>query len=207
MDRLDGLPGSVKERFECRQWRNALAVLQGAFPAEWADLVEVLETFKLCKSAITSSGGNKSTIASAIDSHFAKLGWQETGFETRVTVRQMPAVGAYSEISYESPTHKVDCFKNGVGVEVEWNNKDTFFDRDLNNFRLLHDLRVLGVGVIITRGDGIRDLAMRLGREGSVYGATTTHWSALIPRMEGGGGGGCPILAVGITEACYDREC
>ena len=30
--------------------------------------------------------------------------------------------------------------KNGFGLEIEWNNKDPFFDRDLNNFRLLFDL-------------------------------------------------------------------
>jgi len=33
----------------------------------------------------------------------------------------------------------VDCFKNRVAIEVEWNNKDPFYDRDLNNFRLLYD--------------------------------------------------------------------
>ncbi len=37
---------------------------------------------------------------------------------------------------WDSPTHKVDCFKGRVGLEIEWNNKDPFYDRDLNNFRL-----------------------------------------------------------------------
>lgn len=35
----------------------------------------------------------------------------------------------------QSPTHEVDEYKNYVAVEMEWNNKDPFFDRDLNNFR------------------------------------------------------------------------
>ena len=42
-----------------------------------------------------------------------------------------------------SPTHKVDCYKNRIALEIEWNNKDPFFDRDLNNFRLLFDLRAI----------------------------------------------------------------
>jgi len=42
----------------------------------------------------------------------------------------------------ETPTHKVDCFKNRVALEIEWNNKDPFFDRDRNNFRLLFDQRI-----------------------------------------------------------------
>jgi hypothetical protein len=33
------------------------------------------------------------------------------------------------------PTHKIDNFKNRIGLEVEWNNKTEFYDRDLNNFR------------------------------------------------------------------------
>jgi hypothetical protein len=31
----------------------------------------------------------------------------------------------------------LDWFKSGVGLEMEWNNKDPFYDRDLNKFRLL----------------------------------------------------------------------
>ena len=38
-----------------------------------------------------------------------------------------------------------------MALEIEWNNKDPFYDRDLNNFRLLFELRVVSVGVIVTR--------------------------------------------------------
>jgi hypothetical protein len=92
-----------------------------------------------------------------------------------------------------------------VAVEIEWNNKDPFFDRDLNNFRLLFDLRVVSVGVIITRGDALQDLFDKLGR-GKSYGASTTHLSKLLPRLRGGGGGGCPVLIFGITQARYVED-
>ena len=180
-----------------------MAVLSGAYPDEWADLLRVLRDFRLRHSQLMNPGGNLSQMSRSIDGHFRRLGWRETGFDTRVTVRQHPSEEG-EPFEYDSPTHKVDSFKNHVGVEVEWNNKDTFFDRDLSNFRLLFDLRVLGVGVIITRGDDIGALAVRLGRERSVYGATTTHWNTLVPRLEGGAGGGCPVLAFAISEACYD---
>jgi len=39
---------------------------------------------------------------------------------------------------------------------------------------------------------------------GSSYGNSTTHMSKLLPRLEGGAGGGCPILVFGIRAACYD---
>ena len=93
-------------------------------------------------------------------------------------------------------------FKNSVAVEIEWNNKDPFFDRDLNNFRLLHGLRTVSVGVIITRSDELQEIFKSLGR-GSSYGNSTTHMSKLLPRIEGGGAGGCPILVFGIKPSLY----
>ena len=102
----------------------------------------------------------------------------------------------------DSPTHKVDCYKNRIALEIEWNNKDPFFDRDLNNFRLLFDLRAISVGVIITRCDALQNIFDTIGR-GKSFGASTTHMSKLLPRLIGGGGGGCPILVFGIRPTLY----
>jgi hypothetical protein len=101
-----------------------------------------------------------------------------------------------------SPTHKVDCYKNQVALEIEWNNKDPFFDRDLNNFRLLFELRAISIGVTVTRCDRLQEVFDELGK-GASYGSSTTHMSRLLPRIEGGGGGGCPILVFGITKKLY----
>ena len=79
-------------------------------------------------------------------------------------------------------------FKGRVALEVEWNNKDPFYDRDLNNFRLLFDLRVIEVGVIVTRATELQSLFVEVGRDKSSYGASTTHLDKLLPRMEGGWG-------------------
>jgi hypothetical protein len=89
-----------------------------------------------------------------------------------------------------------------VALEIEWNNKDPFFDRDLNNFRLLFDLRAVSVGVIVTRADELQRIFKEIGR-GSSYGASTTHMSKLLPKIEGGGAAGCPLLVFGITAALY----
>ncbi len=105
----------------------------------------------------------------------------------------------------ESPTHKIDCYKNKVALEIEWNNKDPFYDRDLNNFRLLFDLRAISVGVIITRSDELQDIFNELGR-GDSYGASTTHIGKLLPRIEGGSGAGCPILVFGMTKNLYEDD-
>ena len=103
---------------------------------------------------------------------------------------------------YVTPTHLVDCFKGRVALELEWNNKDPFFDRDPNNFRLLFDLRAIDVGVILTRASELQQVFEGLGK-GASYGNSTTHHGKLWPRLEGGGGGGCPVLAFAITPALH----
>jgi len=194
---LDLLPDFVRTHYEIHEWKHACAILKQDFPQEWNEIVAVLKQFRLRKSWITVGGGRKSKVAEAFDSALGGYGWKEKGFDTKVVV---------DNESLDSPTHKVDCFKNRVALEIEWNNKDPFFDRDLNNFRLLFDLRVVSVGVIITRCDELQDIFDSLGR-GSSYGSSTTHMSKLLPRIQGGGGGGCPLLVLGIKKSLYEEDC
>jgi hypothetical protein len=156
----------------------------------------VLTAFRLRKSWINTGGGRKSQVSAAIDNALLAKGWVEKDFSTRLVV---------DDNVMDSPTHKVDCYKNRVALEIEWNNKDPFFDRDLNNFRLLFDLRAISVGVIVTRCDELQTIFDGLGR-GQSYGASTTHMSKLLPRMQGGAGGGCPLLVFGITNKLYIED-
>lgn len=190
------LPQFLREHYEIHEWRHALAVLRSDFRSEHDDIVDVLTRFRLQRSWVTVGGGRKSKVSEWIDGELLKHGWRAKNFDTRITV---------DELSIESPTHEVDCFKNRIALEIEWNNKDPFFDRDLNNFRLLFDLRAISVGVIITRCDELQEIFDDLGR-GSSYGASTTHMSKLLPRIQGGGGAGCPILVFGIRKSLYVED-
>jgi hypothetical protein len=187
------VPADIQQRYEVREWRNAAAVLKEANPAEWADILEVLRGFSLLASDIITPGGSKSDIAGKLDGPLTSRGWIEHMFTTKITV---------DAVVYDSPTHKVDCFKGRVALEVEWNNKDPFYDRDLNNFRMLYDLRVIDLGVIVTRCSELQAIFKALGR-GKSFGNSTTHMAKLLPRLEGGSGGGCPVLTFGIAQTCY----
>ncbi len=190
------VPAEVADLYEVHEWRNAAAVFKEANPPEWFDVLTVLHDFRLKRSAILKAGGRKSAISDALDKPLYDRGWKEHKFNTRISV---------DGTEYDSPTHKVDCFKGKVALEVEWNNKDPFYDRDLNNFRLLFELRVIDVGVIITRCDELQAIFDELGR-GESFGNSTTHLSKLLPRLEGGGGGGCPILVFGIGHHVYVED-
>lgn len=190
------LPQYIRDNYEVHEWKHACAILKQDFQNEWNDVVEVLSAFHFRRSWLTVGGGRKSKISEAIDSELYARGWVEKQFDTEIVI---------DANRIESPTHQVDCFKNRVALEIEWNNKDPFFDRDLNNFRLLFELRAVSVGIIITRCDNLQEIFNDLGR-GSSFGASTTHMSKLLPRIEGGGGGGCPVLVVGISKALYIED-
>jgi len=192
--RLPRIPRRIQELFQVREWRHATAILAGDFPGEWRDLLQVVNGIRLPKSMITRGGGNKSPISRSINGMFKARGWSEKRFNVRIHV---------DDQEFPSPTHGIDYYKNGVGIETEWNNKDPFYDRDLNAFRLLHQLRVISVGVIITRTDELQEIFDALGR-GASFGESTTHLRKLLPKIEGGGAGGCPLLVFAIRKALYD---
>ncbi|MBI2511288.1 MAG: restriction endonuclease [Opitutae bacterium] len=199
------LPKFIRDNYTVKEWRHASSILQADFPVLLEEICDVLTRFRLKKSEVVVGGGSKTKIAGWIDGELRTKGWIEKQFKTAFMV---------DERRIESPTHKVDCYKatelGGIGFEIEWNNKDPFFDRDLNNFRLLFELRTISVGVILTRAEDLKDLFRDLTDRGlkpsSSFGESTTHWGKLLPRLEGGAGGGCPVLAFGITQKLYTED-
>ncbi len=191
---LDLIPEALHAKYYFEERDHACAILARDFQSEFQDILDCLTNFTLRKSAIMTPGGGRSPIPIAIDSFLVGRGWAEKSFSIQIEVD-----GELIPI----PTHKVDNFKNRIGVEVEWNNKTEFYDRDLNNFRLLKELRVLSVGVIITRLWELQAVFDPLGI-GKKYGPSTTHWNRLMPKVHGGGGGCCPLLLVGMGVNCYD---
>lgn len=188
------IPEFRNQGFEVYEWRHASAILRVDFPSEWKDICDVLLSTRVPESYVTVKGGGRSLIAQEHDAKFTARGWKKKRFKTEIKV---------DDATYASPTHEVDCYKNKIALELEWSNKDPFFDRDLNNFRLLFDLRTAHVGIIVTKADDLREVFEQLGIW-SKYGTTTTWISKLLPRVEGGGGGGCPLLVFGITKERFD---
>jgi hypothetical protein len=195
---LDLLPEFIRSNYEVHEWKHACAILNSDFPDEWNDIIEVLANFKLKKSDVLAKGGGLSLISKHFNKAFKDRGWVEKSFDTLIVV---------DKNEMESPTHKVDCVKNRIALEIEWSNKDPFYDRDLNNFRLLFDLRAISVGIIITKSNELVDIFKDIGKEvWEKFGTTTTWMNKLLPRIEGGGGGGCPILVFGIGESVYKED-
>lgn len=199
------IPKKIHDRYLIDERRHACAILATDFPREFDDILACLKQFELLRSEVAVGGGGKSRIAGRFDDFLSK----QRGWEPKATSIAMTVDG----IERTLETHEVDLCKGKVAIEVEWNNKDPFFSRDLNAFRLLHELGVISVGVVITRCDELQEIFDSLGwvrdkkgewqRVGAKYGASTTHWEKLMPRVNAGGGGSCPLLLIGIRRACY----
>jgi hypothetical protein len=174
------LPEFIRLNYEIHEWRHAQAILRCDFPQEYSEIVDVLMRFRLLKNWLTVGGGRKSKVSEWIDGELLnKHQWVPKGFDTKIIV---------DEQTFESPTHEVDCFKNRVALEIEWNNKDPFFDRDLNNFRLLFELRAISVGVILIF-DTLRSYLLDLQRLtttanplGTTFSISSVLGSCLLPQ-------------------------
>ncbi len=206
------IKADVRARYELRETRNAAGILAVTNPDGFAEVLEVLSAFALEAADITEAGGNKSRVARRLDAEFRERGWREGRHD--MTVRSVLRVMPYRPAGERVPHvvekeifnegYKVDNVKDRVALDVEWNAKDGNLDRDVAAYRALYDAGIIDAGIIITRSyEPIRALSIRLGRPGGFATATTTTLEKLEPRLTRGDAGGCPVLAVAITDRSF----
>lgn len=61
------------------------------------------------------------------------------------------------------------------------------------------------MGVIITHYTELQRTFVALGK-GASYGQSTTQLDKLLPRIEGSGGAGCPMMVFGISQSPYVED-
>ena len=163
---LDGL----KERgFDLWFESHAAAILGTDFRDPLDDLDAVLRDFRIPMAEIVAGGGGEAPFTQRLRRAFSDRGWQKHIF---VVERMIDGR------SLESASHEVDHvkrFDGGVlGLEIEWNNKDPFFDRDLENFKRLHADGAVSVGIVVTRGGALQDgLRAAIRRHAAATGLTS----------------------------------
>lgn len=185
------IPTDVGNLYEVHDHRHASVILKHEFPAEFAEIIGALRAFRLNKKDITDKGGNESNIPKNFSKLLRPLGWVEEKLNAEFVV---------GGNTVSSDTHKIDYTKGRVALDLEWNSKDQTYDRDLFAFRTFHDFGRISVAVLITRSESLNPLFKQLGVS-TKYGASTTWMGKLLPRLQAGRSGGCPVLIFGITPA------
>ncbi len=136
---------------------HAEAILAGDFPSAESELEEILLGATVPIEEIIAGGGGEAKGTQRLRRGLQKLGWSTETFTVKKLINDVPR---------EAITHKMDHVKrfslrNGeeatIAMEIEWNNKDPFYDRDLENFKRLHADGAISVGVIVTRGRSLHD--------------------------------------------------
>jgi hypothetical protein len=191
----------VQAIYECHDHQHSVAILTLDFPELFSEICDVLVAFTFTDDQVRAAGGNESQMPKSFSEVLRPLGWKEQQLTTKRVV---------DDWEVTTDTHKVDYVKGEVALDLEWNSKDQTFDRDLYAFRAFFEYRKIAVGVLVTRSNDLDEYFIRLGRYVDKYGqeraykdkfgASTTHMGKLLPRLEAGRSGGCPVLAIGITR-------
>lgn len=161
----------IERGFQIEFHSHATAILQVDFPEAVAELEQVLLAVSIPIEEIIAGGGGEAKGTQRLRRALNAINWLKTEFTIKKTINGKER---------ESISHEIDHvreFSNGVvALEIEWNNKDPFFDRDLENFKRLHADGAISVGIVVTRGrslhSNMRTLVRRFVDERQVQAFT-----------------------------------
>ena len=144
----------IKKRgFQVLALHHAEAILKHDMADAATELEKVLLDVQIPVEELIRSGGGEGELTQRMRRALAdEHGWKKHSFEIKKIV---------DGEEKESISHEIDHvkrFSTGTfALEIEWNNKDPFFDRDLENFKRLHADGVISIGAIITRGSTLQE--------------------------------------------------
>ncbi|MEM8802368.1 MAG: BglII/BstYI family type II restriction endonuclease [Pseudomonadota bacterium] len=131
---------------------HAEAILAHDFPAELTLLARVLQEFRISLDEVVRGGGGEAGLTQRLRHELSDINWRKHNFSVETVVDGQARAGI---------SHEVDHVKfadaGTLALEIEWNNKDPFFDRDLENFQRLHTLSAISLGIVVTRGRSMQD--------------------------------------------------
>jgi len=131
---------------------HAEAILVHDMPEAANELEEILVNIELPIEELIRGGGGEGKLTQRLRRTLADdYGWTKHNFEIKKIIDGQEK---------ESLSHQIDHVKyfpaGTFALEIEWNNKDPFFDRDLENFKRLHAEGIISIGAIITRGESLQ---------------------------------------------------
>ncbi|MFN0116392.1 MAG: BglII/BstYI family type II restriction endonuclease [Paracoccaceae bacterium] len=162
--------------FDVATRNHAQAILAGDFADEVSGLVGALLGFSVPARELIKSGGGQAASTMRLRDALYAQGWRKHKFVVQTIVD-----GTEREATSHEMDHVKNCPNGTLALEIEWNNKDPFFDRDLENFQRLHAQGAISLGVLVTRGSSLqaamtRIVASTIRREGIVDASELKSW-------------------------------
>jgi hypothetical protein len=145
--------------FDVETRNHAEAVLDHDFPEALDEIAAALLGVAIPAEELVRGGGGEALSTQRLRRALAEAGWPKHNFVIRKYV---------DDVEREATSHEIDHVRRTaagvVALEIEWNNKDPFFDRDLENFQRLHAEGAISVGVIVTRGASLQEAMLDIVR-------------------------------------------
>jgi hypothetical protein len=143
---------------------HALAILEIDFPDAATELEEALLDQSVPIEEIIGSGGGETKGTQRLRNGLTAKKWLKETFTIKKTINDEPRESTSHKVDHVRVVVRPDGKRYRIALEIEWNNKDPFFDRDLENFKRLHAEGGISVGVMITRGTSLQDSILSLVR-------------------------------------------
>ncbi|MGR3270860.1 restriction endonuclease [Thalassococcus profundi] len=144
--------------FDVMVRNHAEAILSVDFRPETEELIDALLRVRIPAAELIASGGGEAKSTQRLRRELTQAGWRKHNFRIETTVDNVP--------KGDGTSHEIDHIRRSdagtLALEIEWNNKDPFFDRDLENFQRLHAQSIISAGVIVTRGAALQDHMARV---------------------------------------------
>lgn len=137
--------------FDVETTSHADAILSHDFRPEMDELCGVLLSMEIKCTELMAGGGNEAPPTRRLRRSLNDAGWRKRNIEVTKSIDGAPRSSTTHEID-----HVRDCDRGTLALEIEWNNKDPFFDRDLENFQRLHADGAISVGIVVTRGRSLQ---------------------------------------------------
>jgi len=217
----EAVPADVFVRYDFFETRKAAAILKATNQQAFSEVIEILRHFVLVDDDLILAGGEESGLAKRLNYEFRERGWREGRVDTtiKLVLRLMPFADAgetsphIEESGVTNEGYKVDNVKDRIAMDLEWNAKDGNLDRDLAAYRALYDAGLIDGAILVTRTiDDLRELGYQVrikagfdekAARNVLSTSTTTNTKKLIPRLQRGDAGGCPILVAAICRRTW----
>ena len=220
MDFFKIIPDRLQDKFVFYNYNHAIEIISTAFPEEWKDIIDTLDEFKLYKADLAEAGGAETKIPGKIDAVLQPRKWKNIMVMGELSVRYYERVidrKQYEDFPVKEhivPDYlhgqQVDYLKGRVALYLEWNKKDLAFSKVLIDVRRLFECKMISAAVIITRDQSLNDAFKEIPDEAGKpifrkYGSSSTWMGKLLPKLDSGEAGGCPVLAIGIKKSCIEE--
>ncbi len=150
-------PALTSLHFDLTSTYHADSILVGDFAGVFRELDVSIGSIRIPILEVVQGGGGEAKVTKRLRNRLNELGWTKWNFQIDKRVDGKSTYATSHEVDH------VRFYEEGtLALEIEWNNKDPFFDRDLDNFHRLHSDGAISVGIIVTRGSSFQESILNL---------------------------------------------